>query len=438
MTIKKRDTTKTKIRNIFVYFCLFIFLFSFSVIVFAETTDPNINGMPKKSAMLYPLPEAVDVGKEIEFDLIINPFLEGVPKSLQKLNHYEFRMSFNPNAVKLQFVESLLPNFEIKQTGSTGEVIVKAVGVDPAADVYYFEPTKLLKFKFLATKESKEAPVKIDKLYLMNSLGEGGTEAELITDLFDGKLAVLEEGLNTYINEYYAGNSNTINGYGSRTQYWNLTEPEKDEVFEAWDLLSAEEKAKYAQCVPSCEAKQCGTDGCGGFCGTDDGLCLNGNECFDFKCTCQPNCFGKVCGDNSCGGLCSDRKCTKYDEHRIPGQIWNKWYTYLLIILVLVILIGSLIFSERGKIKGKYQQWKLRRQEAKQAKALDKHVQQHETRQQTRQEATQPAVEVPTQLTDYINKQRSKGFNKDQIQKSLLNVGWKKDLINNAFKKLGI
>ncbi len=75
-------------------------------------------------------------------------------------------------------------------------------------------------------------------------------------------------------------------------------------------------------CVPSCDGKQCGDDGCGGQCGACDG----GKTCQDSQCVCQAN-SGKACGsDNilywfdSCGnrgeqaencspGTCSNDSC---------------------------------------------------------------------------------------------------------------------------------
>ncbi|MBR58247.1 MAG: hypothetical protein CMH54_09520 [Myxococcales bacterium] len=59
-----------------------------------------------------------------------------------------------------------------------------------------------------------------------------------------------------------------------------------------------------AECVPQCESKECGSDGCGGSCGecaggscTADGLC-------DALCT--PDCEGKTCGDDGCGDSCGE------------------------------------------------------------------------------------------------------------------------------------
>ncbi len=55
------------------------------------------------------------------------------------------------------------------------------------------------------------------------------------------------------------------------------------------------------QCVPDCAAKQCGPNGCGGECGT----CPGNNVCLaDGTCMCIPDCNNKQCGDNGCGGNC--------------------------------------------------------------------------------------------------------------------------------------
>ncbi|MBM4372523.1 MAG: hypothetical protein FJ098_12760 [Deltaproteobacteria bacterium] len=90
-------------------------------------------------------------------------------------------------------------------------------------------------------------------------------------------------------------------------------------------------------CVPQCEGKECGDDGCGGSCGTcpavapvcDQGTCAlechpacDGKECGPDGCggscgpcpggvcleepglCCQPDCEGKECGPDGCGGSC--------------------------------------------------------------------------------------------------------------------------------------
>jgi hypothetical protein len=94
-------------------------------------------------------------------------------------------------------------------------------------------------------------------------------------------------------------------------------------------------------CLPVCDGKECGDDGCGGQCGSciEDQVCLSGTcglpcqracgkaECGDDGCggscgdcegasycleglcvpSCSPQCTGKECGDDGCGGDCG--KC---------------------------------------------------------------------------------------------------------------------------------
>ncbi len=65
-------------------------------------------------------------------------------------------------------------------------------------------------------------------------------------------------------------------------------------------------------CVPACDGKSCGSDGCGGTCGSCDDAakpnCTAG-QCVD-KCT--PDCSNKECGDDGCGGTCGT--CKKQDQ----------------------------------------------------------------------------------------------------------------------------
>ena len=53
-------------------------------------------------------------------------------------------------------------------------------------------------------------------------------------------------------------------------------------------------------CLPDCDGKTCGDDGCGGICGE----CPPGYACGDGLCECMPNCNGKECGTDGCGGDC--------------------------------------------------------------------------------------------------------------------------------------
>ena len=54
-------------------------------------------------------------------------------------------------------------------------------------------------------------------------------------------------------------------------------------------------------CALACTGKQCGPDGCGGICG----MCGAGSSCTTSgTCACTPNCAGRLCGSDGCGGTC--------------------------------------------------------------------------------------------------------------------------------------
>ena len=61
-------------------------------------------------------------------------------------------------------------------------------------------------------------------------------------------------------------------------------------------------------CTPQCSGKQCGSNGCGGSCGTCPALmgCNGVGKC-DSGSGCLPNCTGKICGPDGCGSVCG--KC---------------------------------------------------------------------------------------------------------------------------------
>lgn len=82
---------------------------------------------------------------------------------------------------------------------------------------------------------------------------------------------------------------------------------EKDPAccFSSWDYQCMKECRDECggckRCVPDCTGKECGPDGCGGFCG----YCKEGDTCKDGRCVkCVPDCTGKECGDDGCGGSC--------------------------------------------------------------------------------------------------------------------------------------
>ena len=67
-------------------------------------------------------------------------------------------------------------------------------------------------------------------------------------------------------------------------------------------------------CVPTCAGKKCGSDGCGGQCGTCSAstACNGGGQC-----VCQPACAGKQCGGDGCGGSCGS--CSSGSACNIDG-----------------------------------------------------------------------------------------------------------------------
>lgn len=68
-------------------------------------------------------------------------------------------------------------------------------------------------------------------------------------------------------------------------------------------------------CVPVCEEKECGDDGCGGSCGS----CGPGIPCVEGVCQCTPACENIECGPDSCGEFCGNgdaetQGCTGEDK----------------------------------------------------------------------------------------------------------------------------
>ncbi len=73
--------------------------------------------------------------------------------------------------------------------------------------------------------------------------------------------------------------------------------------------------ATTCACKPDCTGKACGSDGCGGTCGTCPGSAPYCNTAFQCDANCQPACGGKTCGPDGCGGTCgscgSGATCSK-------------------------------------------------------------------------------------------------------------------------------
>ena len=73
--------------------------------------------------------------------------------------------------------------------------------------------------------------------------------------------------------------------------------------------------ASTCECKPQCKGKDCGSDGCGGSCGTCGKSTPYCNATFKCDAKCVPQCDGKVCGADGCGGTCgtcaAGFKCSK-------------------------------------------------------------------------------------------------------------------------------
>lgn len=68
---------------------------------------------------------------------------------------------------------------------------------------------------------------------------------------------------------------------------------------------TAEADSSVAACVPVCDGKSCGPDGCGGNCG----VCGCGEDCSEDGACAFTACQDKACGDDGCGGLCGECGC---------------------------------------------------------------------------------------------------------------------------------
>jgi hypothetical protein len=68
------------------------------------------------------------------------------------------------------------------------------------------------------------------------------------------------------------------------------------------------ESAHACPCQPNCYGRNCGSDGCRGYCGGlgQGGSCPYDGQsiCTDAGVCCKPDCRGRTCGDDGCGGSC--------------------------------------------------------------------------------------------------------------------------------------
>ncbi len=80
------------------------------------------------------------------------------------------------------------------------------------------------------------------------------------------------------------------------------------------------ESYKGCGCEPNCNNMNCGSDGCGGYCGGvgNGGECPNDSVCTDMGVCCKPDCDSRQCGNDGCGGSCGTCAdgftCTRYQQ----------------------------------------------------------------------------------------------------------------------------
>ena len=104
---------------------------------------------------------------------------------------------------------------------------------------------------------------------------------------------------------YVGGNSVTYDGSEYTAAYWNQNaEPDKNSgaQYSGQPWLSPV-SCSTPTCTPACSGKQCGSDGCGGTCGTctSSQTCNTSDQCVT---SCLPSCELKQCGNDGCGGTC--------------------------------------------------------------------------------------------------------------------------------------
>ncbi len=77
---------------------------------------------------------------------------------------------------------------------------------------------------------------------------------------------------------------------------------------EEGSACNQERQACVVECVPQCDGRDCGADGCEGFCGANAGGCGENQACEEGVCRdlCVPACEGRDCGGDGCNGTCGD------------------------------------------------------------------------------------------------------------------------------------
>ena len=231
------------------FFCFLILL----VLTLPPVLSFEQADMPQRGAMISPSAKSTGAGAEFFVDVVVYPFIEGrTSPTSQLINNYQLAVGYNQNDLTFVRAETLLPRFELTHSESLGTLYLEGIARNIIADYFNFQATPLARLYFISKKEVT-TQVTVSGFTAENNFG------------LEGRPAVL-------VDQYQPSSVTITSG---------------------------------SACTPNCAGKTCGSDGCGGFCGTPDGLCATpGNECQNGQCVCIPDCNMRECGDNGCGGTC--------------------------------------------------------------------------------------------------------------------------------------
>ncbi|MBT4824178.1 hypothetical protein HN695_03315 [Candidatus Woesearchaeota archaeon] len=364
--ILKKRVNKKKINDTTHKFFLGLtFMIFFALLLFPSPQDglilitgmaigEELNEMQPKSVLIYPSEGNVIVGNEIGFEIAANPFLEDTPEHMQKLNNFYAEISYDKDIIEYTSLEERILNYgfeiieEVKdEDENLGLLKINAYGHNPVEDLYYFEPIVLFELKFLAktSTASASSAITFELFNIENSFNPDRTEALLINELNSASVIVAPKSSPVDDDD---GSSNDGSVNTGDTYHPQMAHSDTDSPFENITNVQT-----AGICMSNCVGKECGSDGCDGFCGDLNGECPDLKQCINYKCVCVPNCAEKTCGDDGCGGLCNDLECDPVIMK--PKSIWSWWLIALLLIflIILIALLTYLLLSHYKKKKTK-------------------------------------------------------------------------------------
>ncbi len=221
------------------------------LVVAAFSVQADLTSLPPSTAAISPASLTATKDHDFSVDIIAYPFTDRIPNA--RLNNYKFTLYFDPNYLHVVSAENMVEGLTIDLNNPTSGSLDLGAS-KPFGAFYQLQPTTLARLTFVPVKIGT-GNITFQSIQIINSLGNGGTNANLITNL---------QGASIFING--AGADGT--GGGS--------------------------------CRPNCQGKACGPDGCDSLCGQ----CREGQQCRGNSCVCIPDCEGRECGTDSCSGSC--------------------------------------------------------------------------------------------------------------------------------------